>query len=475
MPEIIWELLNWRNIIDILLITAGLFVLYRTIRRRGTWKIMAGILVAMSIFLMANFLELYGIKWIYSNLSNVILIAFIVIFQPELRKIFEQTVSLRRKHKSDPTGDLAQMIIEGLFSLADLRRGAIIVLPGREPVEEFLSGGYPLGAVPSFPLMMSIFDPHSPGHDGALVISRGLFDRFGVRLPVSESSSLSEDYGTRHHAAMGLAEKTDSMIFVVSEERGRISIFHQGKMRKGPTRKHLAESIRNQWETTFFYPIQFHEGETRRSLLYQALVSLGLAIFFWSTIIVAQIQIVEKVISVPMEYSAAASRLVLVGEREKEMQLYLSGTKSTLDSLNSADLSINVDLSKYGPGTQTVYITSDNIRLPRGVKLLETIPSKLELTLAAITEQRAVISPQLVGSLSPGLQIEAITINPESVKVMSPVVQDNENQISVTTTPIYLDGIKSDIKVLCKIIAPQTIQPAGKQWPDVEVSIRIKK
>ncbi|MDO9264632.1 MAG: hypothetical protein Q7U02_11745, partial [Desulfosalsimonadaceae bacterium] len=99
---LIKEFLDWRTIIDVALITAGLFILYRTLKRLGTWKIMAGMLVAMAIAILANVLNLNGIKWIYSNLSHVVLIALIVIFQPELRKIFERAVSLRRSEVSDP-------------------------------------------------------------------------------------------------------------------------------------------------------------------------------------------------------------------------------------------------------------------------------------------------------------------------------------------------------------------------------------
>ncbi len=473
MPEIYSELLNWRNVVDVLLIAVGIFVVYRTIRRRGTWKIMAGIIVAMAVFLAANFLDLNGIKWIYSNLSNVILIALIVIFQPELRKILEQTVSLRRGKFSDPANELSRMIVDALFNMADLRRGAIIVFPGREPVEEFLSGGYALNARPSYPLLMSIFDPHSPGHDGALVISNGVFKRFGVRLPVSESFELDEAYGTRHHAAMGLSEKTDALVFLVSEERGTVAMFHQGKMYKNPGPDQLFAAMEALWKKNRFNPVQFYTGENRRRFFFQAAVSLGLAAVFWSTIIVSQIQVVEKVVSVPVEYVSSSARHVLVGEREKELQLYLAGAKSLLDGLDSSSLSINIDLSKYGSGTQSIFITSDNVRLPKGVKLLETYPSSLELTLAAIVEQWATITPQLVGSLPEGYEISAIEISPHRVRVLSPSSGENENFISVTTTPIYLESVNRNRKILCKIIAPQTIKPVDDQWPDVEVSISV--
>lgn len=466
-------LFEWRNLIDVLLIAAGMFVLYRTMQRRGTWKIMAGILLAMAIFLLANLLDLNGIKWIYSNLSNVILIAFIVIFQPELRKIFEQAVSLGRRETHDPAKALSQMIAEGLWRMAQQRRGAIIAFPGREPVDEYVSGGYVLDAKPSYPLLLSIFDPNSPGHDGALVISKGLFTRFGTRLPVSETAALPEEYGTRHHAAMGLSEKTDALVLVASEERGKISIFHMGQMTPAENMAQIVNFIEAHWKNIVSYPFVVYQRETRRSFFYQAAISIALAVFFWSTIIVAQSELVEKVISVPVEYSLAASNLVLVGEREKELQLYLSGTKSTLDAMKPSDLRVKIDLSAYGPGTQSVFITSDKIQLPKGVNLLESLPSSLELTLAAITEQWAVINPQLVGNLPEGVETKGVIVIPDRVKVLSPAPEEAEKPISVTTTPVYLESINKTSRILCKIIAPQTIQPVGRQWPDVEVQILV--
>jgi len=200
----------------------GLFFLYRTLLRLGTWKILAGILIALVVFATASLLDLRGIEWIYSNLSQVALIALIVIFQPELRKIFERAASLRRSEIGKGASDLTFMVSDAMFALAQQRRGAILVLPGKEPLGEWLSGGLALNADPSLPLIMSIFDPNSPGHDGAIIIENGKLTRFGVRLPVSKTDNLPVEFGTRHHAAMGLSEVSDALV-VVSEERGSIS------------------------------------------------------------------------------------------------------------------------------------------------------------------------------------------------------------------------------------------------------------
>jgi len=473
---LIKEFLDWRTIIDVALITAGLFVLYRTLKRLGTWKIMAGMLVAMAISLMANVLNLNGIKWIYSNLSHVVLIALIVIFQPELRKIFERAVSLRRSEVSDPGNILSQTIVDGLFTLAEGYRGAIVVLPGKEQIQEFLSGGYILKARPSFPLFMSIFDPNSPGHDGALVISKGLFSQFGVRLPLSHTSKLSSEYGTRHHAAMGLAETTDAMVCVVSEERGQVSVFQKGEMWKPASREDLQAAILFHWKESSSYLSEFKDNYSRLSFFRQIAISFALAFLFWSTIIVAQGEWVERPVTVPVEYSASGPDLALVGEREKEVQLVVGGTKSHIDAIDSTNMGLKIDLSQFKPGTQAYYITSENVRLPKGVKLLEVIPSKLELTLASITEQWATVSPQLVGSLPSGFKTRSVSVIPEKVRVLAPKPEKGKKDLSVTTTPIYLESISENTRVFCKIIAPQTIQPVGrKSWPDVEVNISVRK
>jgi hypothetical protein len=97
---------------------------------------------------------------------------------------------------------------------------AIVVFPGGEPLREWLSGGHILDAEISEPLIMSIFDPHSPGHDGSMIVQNGKLSMFVVRLPVSTNGKLAEEFGMRHHAAMGLSEKTDALSVVVSGESG---------------------------------------------------------------------------------------------------------------------------------------------------------------------------------------------------------------------------------------------------------------
>jgi len=466
---------TWRAIIDILIIGAGMFVLYRTLLGLGTWKIVTGILIAIVFFLFAKLLDLKGIEWVFNNISQVAAIALIIIFQPEIRKLLERAASIRRLKIAKDSDSFSVLLAEAIFTMAQRRQGAIVVLPGKDPIGEWLSGGHPLDAKASIPLILSIFDSNSPGHDGAMVAQAGKLTKFGVRLPLSQSSMLTEDYGTRHHAAMGLAEKSDAMAIVVSEERGKVSMFVAGRMHPVANREQLVDSILAHWEGASTYSSSLTKIKTKWLVLSQMMLSLVVAVFFYSALIIAQGELLEKVITVPVEYTASPSNLVLVGDKSQEVRLHLSGPKVDLDSIDPGQLNAKIDLSKAVVGKQTFLITRDNLKLRQGVILLDVTPQSIELELAEIIEQEVSIKPQLVGKLPSGLKIRSIKVEPEKIKVLSPVSLKKGAGINVITTPIYLESLSDDASIFCKIIAPPSVHPVDKRWPDVQVTILIER
>jgi diadenylate cyclase len=465
--------LDWRVILDVLLISAALFFLYRTLLRLGTWKIVTGIFLAMVIFVVANVLDLKGINWIYSNLSQVAVIALIVIFQPELRKIFERAASLGGK-KLDKTGPaLAALFSDAAFVLAKKRRGALIVLPGREPVKRWLSGGFDLYAEPSLPLILSIFDPNSPGHDGALVFRNGKLAYFGVRLPISKTGRLPEEFGTRHHAAMGLSEVTDTLVILVSEERGTVKTFFNGILKEVNDQGELAEQVLSHWQTAASSGIELNNYRKQRHLIPQMAISLVLALIFYSTVIVGKMQIREKAVTVPVEYIAAPDNLVLGGNNPTEIKLQLAGPKADLDKINPANLSVKIDLSQAKAGGQVFVVSKEDIALPRGIKLVNANPSSIALSLEQIEEFEVEVQPQLVGTLPQGLELVSVEVNPKQLQVFAPPT-DASQRITIVTEPIYLESIKKNETLLRKVIAPPNVRSKGKQWPDVEVNIKVR-
>ena len=469
-----YDFFSWRAILDILLISAALFFLHRTLLRLGTWKIMAGIVLAFLVFVVASALNLQGIEWIYQNVSHVAVLGLIVIFQPELRKVLEKAVSVSPGRLRDQDAHLPGLIAESLCKLAEDRCGAIIVFPGREPIKDKLSGGYQLNALPSIPLILSIFDPNSPGHDGAVLIEGNRLTQFGVRLPMSQSTRLSEDYGTRHHAAMGLAEQTDALALVVSEERGRVSAFVNGEMQPMANADAITAAILDHQREMGFLGLE-NTPRIRKRTVFQVLISLVIATIFWSTLIVSQREIVERVLPVTIDYTSPADNLALVGKKEDEVKLHLAGPKSDMDIFATNPPSVKIDLSRMAKGTQTIIITSENLNLPKGVTLLDSSPQQLKLTLAEIVEKNLAIKPQIIGKLPGNLKIAKITVNPDTVLVTMPAGRDEKQTTEVLTTPIYLESIATDSRLFTKIIARPSIQPVARRWPDVEVTIELKK
>ena len=468
------DFFSWRALLDVLLISAGLFFLYRTLLRLGTWKIMAGILLAFLVFILANALNLKGIEWIYQNVSHIAALGLIVIFQPELRKVLEKAVTVPPHRFKDQDTLLQSLIADSLIKLAHERCGAILVFPGKEPVKDKISGGYQLNAVPSTPLILSIFDPNSPGHDGAVIIEGGKLTQFGVRLPMSQSTRLSEEYGTRHHAAMGLAEQTDALALVVSEERGSVSIFTNGEMRPVRNAEDITKAIVNHQREMGFLR-RDNAPKIRKRTIFQIAASLIIAVVFWSTLMVSQREVVERVLPVTIDYTSPGEDLALVGEKANEVKLHLTGPKSEIDTLALNPPSVKIDLSRMAKGSQTIIITSENLRLPKGVTLLDVSPQQLKLTLAAVIEKNVAITPQIIGKLPGSLKIKKITVTPETVLVTAPVSKEDKATDEVLTTPIYLESISTDSKLFCKVIARPSIQPVAKRWPDVEVFIELKK
>lgn len=467
------QFLSWQALLDIGIISAGLFFLYRTLTRLGTWKIFVGICLAFLVFVFASILNLEGIEWIFRNVSHVAVLAMIVIFQPELRKIFEKIVSLYGRKKPTNQNEISEILAETLWKLAKVNCGALVVLPGKESIDDKISGGYTLNASLSVPLIQSIFDHHSPGHDGAIIIDNNKITRFGVRLPISQSGRLADEYGTRHHAAMGISEQSDAMTLIVSEERATVSMVTNGAMipMQSPSDISVAVNKHNQ-------KIGFLGGDSGKGINRKTIAQVGLctliAAFFWSSLVVVNKQIIERVITVPVEYTAPKSGLALVGEKVNEVKVHLTGTKSDLDNLSTRQVSVTIVLGDFEEGARVVLVTKENLKLPRNITLLDAVPGGLEVTLAEIVQKTIPIIPQLVGNLPDGKKIKSITVQPESIQVMAPPDRSGSKTVNASTTPVFLNSIESSNVIYCKIIAPPSMQPVEKKWPDVMITIEIE-
>ncbi len=473
--QTIKEMLDWRVSLDILLLTLLIFFLYRTIKTTGTGKIFFGILIAAGIFLAARLLDLKGIEWIYSNLSQILLLALIIIFQPELRKIFERAASIRRRDIGIEAPKLSPVISDAVFALAKQKRGALIVLPGQDSVKAWTSEGIRLDALISFPLLMSIFDPNSPGHDGAIIIENGKVISFSVRLPLSDSTKLPQEFGTRHHAGLGLAEVTDALVIAVSEERGVVSLFYEGNYEPIKDKNELAARIIKHWSAIAPYQLFNQKDISKQKTIKQIALSFVFAFLFWSTVVLTQSELKEMIYTIPIDYISMPKNYLIEGETTTEITINFLGNNIDLNRINPSQLRAVIDLSRITPGEKSIRIDEKNLSLPKHVRVGKTRPSSIQLNIIEMREIDVAIKPQFIGSLPDGFVIDSLAVIPEFIKVLAPVDSVQQDSMVLLTTPIFLETITQTTKIVCNLTAPAKIKPLSNRFPNVEIFLAITK
>lgn len=234
------------DVVDIVLVTAIVYTGLVWLRRTQAWLVAAGMLILGAFYVVARTLELQLTAWIFQGFFAVFLIMIVVIFQEELRQLFEQVAvwGLRRSRRPPVASETTDVIVRALADLAQAHIGALVVVPGRQPLARHVRGGIELGGQASYPLIRSLFDPHSPGHDGAVIVEGDRITRFAVQLPLSSDFQQLAGTGTRHAAALGLAERSDALCLVVSEERGKISLAADGRLTRDLEATKLGEILR---------------------------------------------------------------------------------------------------------------------------------------------------------------------------------------------------------------------------------------
>lgn len=227
--------INIRNILDIFIITFIFYKLIGIIKDTKAEQLVKGfalILVAMKISEIFGFVAL---TWIIQTSLNFGVIAFIVIFQPEFRKILEHvgntTIYSRKKDSDTDNTNLINNVERAVFELSKTSTGALIIISRRNNLSDYYKKGTPLDAIVTYALLINAFVDSTPLHDGALIIEDGRIKAGNCVLPLTEQD-ISNDYGTRHRAALGISEQCDAISIVVSEETGNISICTNGIIKK---------------------------------------------------------------------------------------------------------------------------------------------------------------------------------------------------------------------------------------------------
>ena len=228
------------DILDIFIVSFMFYKLFVLIRGTRATQLIKGILFIFIASKLSEFFKLYTISWILNNAVTVGFIAILIVFQPELRRILEHIGNnklLKPVNFEVATGNAKG--IEATYSLADKKIGALIVLERKTGLRDIIETGILLNSDISYELLMNIFIPNTPLHDGAVVISHDHIIAASCFLPLTDSKEISMELGTRHRAGIGISEKSDAIVIVVSEETGHVSICEKSSINRNVSKEFL--------------------------------------------------------------------------------------------------------------------------------------------------------------------------------------------------------------------------------------------
>lgn len=232
------------DVVDVGIVSYVIYLILRKIKGTSAERLIKGVAVLIIINLIANIFNLNTINFILENLTQVGLIALVVVFQPELRKMLEKvgkTKIYRHGTHGEELSDgeiIINSVVDACLRLSDAREGALIVFEREDSLKDIIETGISMSAYISSPLIRNVFYPKAPLHDGAMVIANESIVAAACILPLSKNQNISKDLGTRHRAAAGMTEITDSICVVVSEETGSISVSSKGMLKR-----HLSKDL----------------------------------------------------------------------------------------------------------------------------------------------------------------------------------------------------------------------------------------
>ena len=225
--------------LDILLVTYLIYLAIKFLRQTRAAPLIKGLLFVFGVTLLANLLKMNVTSFIISSLLEFGILALIIIFQPELRALLERVgrgnvtkistiFTPESEQKAAAMREQAQMIVDAMIDMSRTKTGALVVIEGTTRLGDIIKSGTVIDAAISTELIMNVFYPKSPLHDGALILRGERMVAAGCVLPLTQNVSLSRELGTRHRAAIGMSEAADCLVVVVSEETGKISTAQNG-------------------------------------------------------------------------------------------------------------------------------------------------------------------------------------------------------------------------------------------------------
>jgi diadenylate cyclase len=466
-----------QDILDMIIIALMIFALLTWFKTRASRFVLIGIILLGGIYSAARFFQLYLTTIVLQGFFAILLFVLVVIFQEDLRGFFERLAMLGNiRKKPQPLSaleDIARIIAETAVNLAKKRVGALIVLKGDDPLERHINGGTSLDGIVSEPLLESIFDPHSIGHDGAVIINGNRIAMFGCHLPLSISTEKYGNIGLRHTAALGLSERSDALCIVVSEERSTISLAHKSKLfviKNAAALNEMLEKfyIRNTPVGKSSPLVTWLKENTREKV-----IAIILSAILWLTF-GYQREVVRRDIIVPIEYTKVPPNWRIDEPRVTEAKIFLKGPAQAFQLLDEHSLKLSLNLSPIAANKREFSLDKDMVNTPSSLSVTEIAPDKIRVYASKLFSHTFPLNIITQNSLPKDLSLQKITASPSLIRLLIDS-RLNPDQIRIETEPIDLQKISKTTYIDTKIVLPAGVSfPEGKS-PVARVTIKVKR
>lgn len=376
-----WGAVRAEDLLDVLIVATALSVVLSWLKRRATRPLLVALAFGVAVYALARWLQLYLTLHAFRVAGAVLLVAVLIAYQEDLRRAFERLASgqvfRRRKAAPDSVEQAIAAVAEAAFDLAERRFGALIVIRGIEHLDRHLRGGWPVDGKPSVPLLLSVFDPHTPAHDGAAVIDdHGRVERVGAHLPLTSNLAALAGRGTRHAAALGLSENSDALVVVVSEERGNVSLARGGQLEPVPSEEALAAALAEFGEAKRPRPGRRRTPWPRD--LEIKLASTALAVALWLAL-AAPSAPVQRTYPVTVELRNIPRGWALEGPFPAQVDVTFEGPEPVFGELAPEQLRLAFDLARLEPGQNQIPTSGGSVNAPAALHVERRDPETIYL------------------------------------------------------------------------------------------------
>ena len=464
--------IRWQDVIDILLNSYIPFRLYVLFRGTYVFRVLAGIALLWIFQRIAVFFGLILTSWAMQGITAVAALIIIIVFRNEIRNVL-QAKNLKAILWSFPHKTLhtpIEIIVESVNALSRQHSGALIVIPGKENLQDVIQGGIPWRGLVSKEMIMSIFWHDNPVHDGAAIIQGDRVSEVGVILPLSHRNDLPSHYGTRHRAALGLAETTDALIIVVSEETGNVVVAKNSDIIAIPDNAGLVRTLQERVGVA-----KEDKGYLRKEKLEISIAALVSVLFItgmWFSFSRGLDTLIT--LEIPVEYTKRDPVMEIVDTSINAVRLDLGGSGTLIKSIRPEQVQVRLDLSNAVVGRNTFSITRENITLPPGVFLKKVTPSVVEAILDENVKKELPVQVDWIGKLPEHLMLSDIKIYPDKIEITGgKLILGNIS--TIYTEKVRLDNIKETGSTMVNLaLNPASLKIAPGSKDKIKVAYVVK-